>query len=450
MKNAPPQPDPTPQVLFPTPPQSTLRNGLKVVCAEDHHLPKISIRFALPVGRVHDSEDLQGLAQMAAEMLKEGTASRSSRDISSTIDRLAIDYDADVAMEHTVVSLAFLEQHLEAGLELLADLVRNPSFPEVEFEKVRARWHGSLLSQRSDPAFLANERVFKEIFETHPYSNVSVPLDHLQAFSCSDLKSFFNNYFQPRGAYLMMAGAVGLDQAVALAERYFGDWEKKEVAGSQFPEVARLENRRVVVVDRPNSVQTKLLIGTRTCPQSDPDFVKLKLTNQILGGGASARLFLNLREDKGYTYGAYSFLKQYKRDGVLLFSANVRSDVSGESVGEVFNELNRMRQTPAAEEEVERSKSELVGSFLRQLETPASVGSLEVVRLLMELPSDYYGNYLPAIQELTSAEIRTIAQRFFDPDTMLVALVGDRAQLEEQAAEFGPITVYDTQGTRIA
>jgi predicted Zn-dependent peptidase len=449
MNSGPPQPDPTPQVFFPTPAQCSLQNGLKVVCVEDPHLPKVSIRFALPVGRVHDPVELQGLAQMVVEMLKEGTDTRSSQDISSTIDRLAIDYDSDVAMEHTVVSFALLEQHLEPGLELLADLVRNPSFPEVEFEKVRARWHGSLLSQRSDPAFLANERLFKEIFRSHPYANVSIPLEHLEGFACGDLADFFRNHFQPRGSYLMLAGAIGQDDAVALAKRYFGDWEGKELVRSQFPAVPELDSHRVVLVDRPHSVQTKILMGTRTVAQSDPAFLQLKLANQVLGGGGSARLFLNLREDKGYTYGAYSFLKQYKRDGLLLLSANVRSDVSGESVGEFFNELKRMRQTVATAEEVARSKAELVGSFLRQLETPTSIGSLEVVRLLMELPADYYSSYISSIQKFTPEDIRGIARQILDPDSVLTVLVGDRSQLEEQVADFEEITVYDIHGTRM-
>jgi len=449
MISVPPPPERTPEVAFPEIPQVSLKNGLTVVCVEDHHLPRVSVRLALPVGRVADPVESQGLTQMVIEMMKEGTETRSSQEIAEFLDQLAIDFECDVSMEHSVIAMTMLSTQLDPALVLLADLVRNPSFPEIEFEKVRARWRGNLLAQRSDPAFLANERMFKEIYGSHPYSKTSVPIDHLEVFSCDLLRGFFQRQLKPGGAYIMMAGDLNLDQATVLAERYFGDWEGKEPPSVQFPSLPETKEHRFALVDRPHSAQTKILMGVRTVPQSHPSVFALKLANQVLGGSASARLFLNLREDKGYTYGAYSYQKNYRQDGVIIATANVRTDATRFSIEEIFSEFDQMTSGPAEESELARSKSEIIGSFLRQMETPGSVGSLEVLRLLMELPEDYYKSYVPVFRALEPEAVRTVSEQYIDSGKMVTTLVGDRNVLEDQIRDMGKLSIYDTQGNQI-
>lgn len=449
MNSVPPPPGRTPDVSFPAIPLIPLKNGLKVVCVEDGHLPRVSLRLAFPVGRISDPDDSQGLSQMVVEMLKEGTLSRSSQAIARLLDQLAIDFECDVSMEHSVVAMTMLSDQLEEGLELLSDILQNPSFPEVEFEKVRARWRGTLLAQRSDPAFLANERIFRELYGSHPYSRTSIPLEKLETFSCDQLKDFFKNRFSPRGAYLMLAGAIAPEEAVTLAEKSFRNWTGNEPPGIDFPKLGKGEERVFSLVDRPHSAQTKILVGTRTVRQSDPAVNALKLANQVLGGSASARLFLNLREEKGYTYGAYSFQKHYNNDGVVLAGANVRTENAADSVKEIFSEMDRMSLEPADVKELARSKAELVGSFIRQLETPGSIGSLEVVRLLMSLPENYYNDYIPAIRLLSPDDVLGVSKCYLDSRRMITTLVGDRESLESQIQGMGEIRVFDIQGRRI-
>jgi predicted Zn-dependent peptidase len=345
--------------------------------------------------------------------------------------------------------MTMMSPQLDAAFSLMVDLLRDPAFPEDEFEKVRKRWHGNLLSQRSDPAFLANERLFKEIYGSHPYSNTSIPIDHLEVFDCDLLRDFHQNQITPDGAYLMMAGNISLDQATAIVGRYLGDWDGEETTRVGFPEIPEIEARRFALVDRPHSAQTKILTGVRTVPQSDPSVFALKLANQVFGGSASARLFLNLREDKGYTYGAYSYQKTYKGDGILAASANVRTDSVRHSIREIFDESDRMGRQTAGDDELSRSKSEIIGSFLRQMETPGSVGSLEVLRLLMELPEEYYVSYVPAIRSLGSEEVRSVSKRYLGSGKMITTLVGDRNALEGQISEMGKLCVYDVEGNRI-
>jgi predicted Zn-dependent peptidase len=246
----------------------------------------------------------------------------------------------------------------------------------------------------------------------------------------------------------MLAGAVSPDEAIAIAKRYFGDWPGKELSPVQFPSIPRMKERLFALVDRPHSTQTKILMGVRTVPHSHPSSFALKLANQVFGGSASARLFLNLREDKGYTYGAYSFQKTYRRDGVILATANVRTDATRDSIEEMFNESDRMSQGLVHENELDRSKSEIIGSFLRQMETPGSIGSLEVLRLLMDLPEDHYTAYVPTIRSLGPEDVRAVSDQYLDSRRMLTALVGDRKLLESQIREMGELRIYDLQGNR--
>jgi predicted Zn-dependent peptidase len=449
MNSLPPPPEKTPDVFFPNVPLSLLDNGLRVICIEDNHLPRVSVRLVLPVGRISDPDHLQGLSQLVVEMLKEGTKTRSSQEIAEFLDQLAIDFECDVSMEHCVIGMTMLSEQLEEGLQLLFDIVTNPSFPEVEFEKVRARWRGNLLSQRSDPSFLANERIFKELFGTHPYSKTSIPVENLELISCELLSEFFHSHFSPRGSYLMLAGAVSPDRADALTEQYCGEWAGEAIPQVNFPELTRTEDRLFSLVDRPNSAQTKILMGKRTVAQADPAMFALKLANQVLGGSASARLFLNLREDKGYTYGAYSFQKHYRFDGVVLAAANVRTENARESVEEIYREIDRMSQDLAGENELDRSKAELIGSFLRQLETPGSVGSLEVLRLLMDLPEKHYTNYVPTIRSLKPEDVVRVSEQYLDSRRMVTVLVGDRKSLESQIQGMGRTTFYDVHGSQM-
>ncbi len=444
-----PAPEKAPDVFYPAIPKCSLKNGLTVACVEDDYLPRISVRLALPVGRISDPTDSQGITQMVTEMLKEGTASRTSQEIAETLDQRAIDFECDVSMEHSVIAMTMLASQLESGLELLADLLCNPTFPEQEFEKVRTRWRGNLLAQRSDPAFLANERLFLEFYGSHPYSKTSVLIQHLEVFSCDRLHRFFQNQFSPRGAFLMLAGAVSFDQAVKAAERHFGGWVGKEPTSPLFPSPPELATRLFALVDRPHSAQTKVLMGVRTVALSDPAVFPLKLVNQVFGGSASARLFLNLREDKGYTYGAYSFQKNYKKDGVILATADVRTDASRDAIEEVFREADRMSLLLPDESELTRGRSEIVGSFLRQVETPGSIGSLEILRLLMDLPADYYQSYLPVIRSLTAEEVLAASKQYLDSARMLTVVVGDRKFLETQLREIGELRIYDAQGNRL-
>ena len=449
MSVQPPSPGVEKNIVFPEIEEGRLSNGLRILVVSNSRLPRISVKLFFPVGRISNPDDNLSLASLALELLKSGTQGRSAEEISDLMDQHAIQFKTDVLMEHAYMSMTLLEDHVETALDLLSDLVLNPIFSGKELEKVKIRWRSQIIAQRSQPGFLADESVAKTFYPDHPYSRVSITEKDLKRSTSEKVAQMYREHFAPSRAFLLFTGRVNLEQAVEWAEQFLGIWEGEPVELPDFPEPATVEQRIVNLIHRPHSVQSQILIGSKGLPKDDPDFISLKMANQVLGGGASARLFLNLREDKGYTYGAYSRLKSFCSDGILLAGASVRSEVTVESVEEVLKELQFMREKVAKKEELDRAQSELIGSFIRQMESPISVGELEVERRFNRLPEDYYRNFIPALRQTDLDSVLQMAKRFFDPERTVITVVTDRGKVEDDLGAFGKLRVFDTEGNRI-
>ena len=444
-----PRPGEIEPVDYPTIPEVVLGNGLRVLVVEERRLPRVSVRLAWPMGTAWNPDENLSLAELSVDLLKEGTTSRSSVDIADFSDQLAIQYGEEVSMEQAHLSVSVLDQYLDQAMELLSDLVLRPTFPDEEFQKVRARWQSHVLSQRSQPDFLAEERAYHVFFGDHPYAKISIPPEHLARAERDQIEDFYKTLFGPDQALLVFAGAVSLEQATTLAERYLGEWRTQKLQSLSYPALPALDRRQVSLVHRPHSAQAVISVVTRALPRNHPDAIPLQLTNQVLGGGGSARLFLNLREEKGYTYGAYSSLRSYRKEGLLLASANVRSEVCAEAVQETLAEMERMRQEPPEASELQRCLAERIGAFIRGMESPSSVGLLEVSRRLHNLSEDHYRTYVPRLKEVTAEKVLETARAYIDPSRTLVTVVGDREQVEEKLRDLGPLTVYDMEGNTI-
>jgi len=446
MKVTPPGPGKVKNIDYPEVPCQPLRNDLKVLVVEDSYLPQVALKLILPFGRIHSPHDNFALSELVVALLKEGTTNRGSREIAEVIDQWAMEYDADVYMEKTILSLKVLRRHLERAVELLSDLVRNPVFPEQELERTVTRWRSQLVSDRSDPGFLANERLFHAFYPDHPYRKVSVQPEHLDLCTREKAQELYLKWFSPQKSYLLFAGDINLEEATRLSERYFEDWEANGTGLLDFPQPDAVRSRRILLIHRPHSVQTRLLVGLRILPRTDPRMIPVRVTNQVLGGGGSSRLFMNLREDKGYTYGAYSYLKTYSKDGLLLAGASVRTDTTRESLQEIFKEMEQLGESPPEEEELQRSKSEIIGAFIRQMETPGSIGSMELVRRFLGFPEDYYRRFIPRIRAVTAEQVKETAQEFLRASRSIAVVVADRNSVEKDLQEFGTVEIYDTKG----
>ena len=419
-----------------------------MICVEDDHLPRVSVTVGLPVGRAHEPEVPRGLLQMSLQMLKEGTSSRSSRQIAEQLDRLAANFDSDLYMEHAGITLSCLKEHLASALEIFADLILRPAFPQEELDKLLTRWRSLLVAQRADPGFLANERLFMGLFPEHPYSRISVPPEHLNLIQRSTIRDFYLRYSRVRGMIILFSGSISIGRAEELVHRSFPHLNGNPAPGFELP-AAGAGGVQVLLVDRPESAQAKILVGMQGLRRADPNYHLLQLANQILGGGGSARLFLKLREQKGYTYGAYSSLNGYTQAGVLVSGTSVRTETTVEAVTDIFEEMRGLREYPPSAAELERCKAELIGSFLRRLETPASIAALEATRRLTALPAEYYREFIPRIQSVTARQVQEAAAKYLRPEESLVVVVGDRRVLESELARFGPVSVFDAAGQRL-
>ncbi|MGH9340242.1 MAG: M16 family metallopeptidase [Acidobacteriota bacterium] len=444
-----PSPGRVKNISYPEIPSVQLENGLQVLLVKDHSFPRVTIKLAIPVGRAASPDDSLALITLAANLIKEGTTSRSAQQISDLMDRLAIQYDSGVFMEYCLFSMKALLAHAETAMELLADLLQNSTFPEEELARVKIRWRSSLIAQRSQPEFLANEQTFHALYPNHSYSKVSIPAQHLEKADRQAVQDVFSRFFVPAGALLVLAGPLELNEAGRLASRFFGDWNPPNAPPMLYGELARQKGRKVYLVHRPHSIQSTITVSTYALPKNHPDSLVLKLANQALGGGASARLFLNLREDKGYTYGAYSLLKSYRYSGVFAASANVKREATLECILEIFSELERMSSATPAEDELNRCRSELIGSFVRQMQTPESISVLEIVRRLYGLPEDYYQNFIPGIRSVEPAMVAELSRQLFEGQDLAITVVGDQDQVEDQLREIGPVHVYDILGNQL-
>ncbi len=449
MIKTPPPPGPVRDIAYPHAPLTCLENGLQVAVIEKRRIPKVSIRLAVRAGQAHCPSDELALIPLAVDLLKEGTTTRSSAEIADLLEGKAIQSDADVHLEHSLFIMACLKNHLGTALSLLSDMIRNPAFAPEELEKAKVRWRSDLKAERAMPSALAEERAYAALFQGHPYSHYSPTPEQLERVERSRLEEYYRHRFVPSRAILVMVGDLSCEEGAALARRHFEDWSGPPPEPSEFPDSLPEMQRSVHLIHRPHSVQARMIVASRLFERAHPHVLPFRVANQVLGGGASARLFQNLREDKGYTYGAYSHAKTFRREGVEWISADVRSDALADAVRESLRELSRMCQSPPDAKELRRALSELAGGFLFQLETSASLATMELSRRLYELPDDYFGCYLQRIRSTTGEQVHQLSRRYLDPQRYIITAVADRSRVEDSLREFGPVQVYDTQGNEI-
>ncbi len=445
-----PPPLKTPRnATFPRIPEDRLDNGLRVLVVPDHRLPRVEIQLAWPVGRVNDKEENRALLSLAVDLLDKGTQSRSAWEFASELDRFAIQWDTEIGMESTFVEVAVLQEHLDRAMELVAQALIEPVFPEAELKKLQARLSSSLVSQRTQPSFLARERFYESLFPSHPYRRISLPPSDVQKSDRNAVKSAYQSQFSPAHATLVLAGPVSLDQARALARRHLGGWTNTVPRPARPSTAEGLTATLVRLVHRPHSVQSRIAVGGTAPCRSEPDFLAFRLANQVLGGSGSSRLFLNLRERRGYTYGAYSSLSTYRKNALYMAAADVRSDATAHAIEETLDEIAGMRAAAPQVEELSRANAELIGAFARQLQTPDAIGSLELTRRLQGLPGDHYRTLVSRIESVTADQVWEAARERFNPGRVVITVVGDRDKLETELGGFGPLEVYDNDGERI-
>ncbi len=448
-RRQPPEALPPRPIKIPREVETTLPNGLRIAIVEDRRLPLVSFRLVFPAGDAHDPADLPGLLDMLTGLLTEGTESHTSKEIADEVARMGATLSSGASSDYTTVAASALSSFSDNMLGLLAEVALKPSFPEHEIELARQNTKESLRQQRAQPSFLSNEMVSRVIFGEHPYSKIAPTPASLDAIARDDLVRFHRATFIPNHSVLIVVGDVKADELLKRVERLFGGWKKGDTPGSHFPGLPRRTGRSAYVIDRPGSAQSNLVIANAGIRRTSPDYFPMLLMHTVLGATASSRLFMNLREEKGYTYGAYSSLDARRTAGTFRVSAEVRTQVTGDSLREFFYELDRIRNEPVTDKELADAKSYLTGVFPIRLETQEGLIDQLVQIRMLDLPADYLETYRDRLQAVTTEQIREVAQKHVTPDQAAIIVVGDGGEVLEEVGKFtSEIEFYNTAGKR--
>ena len=436
------------RVKLPKPAEFKLDNGLAILILEDHRLLLVTLHLIIPgAGSMDEPLELPGLASFTAQMLKEGTATRSSKQIAEEMERLgaSINATAPFGSDETTLTASGLSDKFGQWVALAADVLLQPTFPKEELDKLKQRQKAALMQQRSTPAFLQLERFSKALYGDHPASVVTATAESIDAMTPELLAKWHREHYVPQNAILGIAGDVNPSELLAMFST-MPVWEAGNTALKSVAATKAVGAKHVYIVERPGSVQTDVALGNVAVTRTDPDYVAMTVLDRIVGGGPSARLFLNLREEKGYTYGVYSALDARKYAGPWFASGNMRTEVTGGAMDEFMKEIRRIRDDKVPEAELEEQKRALVAAFALSLEDPDQLLEYALTRKIYGLPEDYWDTYPAKISNITAEQVQRVAKKYLDPDAIQIVAVGDAAKIRPMLEKFGPVEVFDAQG----
>ncbi len=448
-KNQVPVSDQLLKITLPKPAETTLSNGLRLIVLEDHRLPQLAFQLIIPgAGGYSDPPELPGLAAFTAALLRDGTATRSSTQIAQQLEIMAatLNISAGSANEATISGSSLSDQAINL-IDLAADILLHPSFPEEEVGRFKQRTRATLTQQRANPAFLAAEMFSRAIYGTHPAARLSPTVAGVDRLKREDLVAFHRERYQPDAAVLAIAGDVSMFQARFVVESKLKAWTRPAVPTTiAVPEPAAVDAAKIYFIARPGSVQSNLVIGTPAIERTSADFDVLSVMNKILGGGPTGRLFLHLREEKGYTYDARSALDARQHRGDWAATTSVRSEVTEPALGDLLEEVRLMREIEVSDQELADAKRSMVASFALSLESPAQLLNLSLTQWRYKLPATYWDKYAERIMAVSKEQIQAAARKYLAPDRMQLVVVGDPERALEPLKKLGPVDIYDENG----
>lgn len=432
---------------FPAVHRRRLANGLNILVAEMRQFPVVTADIVVNAGGLAEPAGLAGVGAMTSALLESGAGGRDVEEIAELVDALGMSLDAGVNWDTGQVGFTCLRARLEPAFELLADVVRRPTFPEDEVERVRDERLATIQQRRGTPSSVIEEAQNRWIYT--PGSAFARPLGGMvrtvEQIHRGEVAAFHAAHYQPDGATLVAAGDVSVDEVVALAERFFGDWSGEGTPSPQADVRPRLDRTTVALVDRPGAVQSEIRIGHVGMERKAADFAQATVMNAILGGTFTSRLNLNLRERLGYTYGASTAFATRRQEGTFTMATAVQTEVTAHSVSEMLRDLREIREAPVTAAELEDARNFLAGVFPLGLQTTDGVSGKLTSITSYGLPDDYYDHYRDQLLAVTAEDVQDVAQRRLWPDRAAVVIVGDAEKIrgELEALDIGPIILSD-------
>jgi zinc protease len=443
-----PVPGPAPTIKLGNIQSFQLPNGMKVFVVENHKAPTVAYSLVLNVHPMLE-EDAAGVASITSQLLTSGTKTRSKDQLDNDIDFIGATLNASA----TGIYAASLKKQNQKLLELMTDVLLNSDFKQEELDKIKTQTLSGLEQEKDDPdAISRNVKAVLNFGKKHPYGE-NPSEESVNKITLDKCNNYFNTYFHPNVAYLAVVGDVTLAEIKPLIEKYFGSWKSGEVPNPSYAMPSAPAKTRVAVVNKAGAVQSVINVTypVDLKPNSE-DVIKARVMNTILGAGFSSRLFMNLREKHGYTYGSYSSLNNDELVGEFSAYAKVRNAVTDSSVSEIMSELKRLRTEKVPQDELEGIKSYLNGNFAIALEDPETVAQFAINTERYHLPKDYYENYLKNLAAVTVDDVYAMAQKYIRPDNATILVVGDADAISKSLEKFSPtksIELYDFKGNPV-
>ena len=424
-KQTPPPPKPAKEIHFPAFEEKTLGNGLRVVVIEQHETPSLSLQLLVPAGKVHTPPGKAGLADATAALIREGTATRSSQQIAQTIDSVGGELNTVATLESGFATVRATSDQLDLGLDLLSDVVLRPSFPAEELERWRSQTLSGLQIQQADPNYIADAAFERLVTGGHPYGQPAAGTpESVKGLTRDDLAAFHKRQYVPNGSILAIVGDVKAADAFARAERSFGGWPKGETPG--IPQVKQAEaKRQIVIVDKPDAVQTQIRVGEVGLAYRDPDHFAAEVYDAVVGSSSNSRLYEEVRRKRGLSYGAFSEFRMPSEPGWFVASTFTKTESTAEALGLVLEVLEGMGKTPVPAAELEARKTYLTGAFPLEIETPDGIAAKVLEAMKFGYGREYLESYRDKLGAVTADQLRDFAARRLHPDRLLIVLVGN-------------------------
>jgi len=441
-----PVPGKAPLIQVASPVKFTLANGLQVFVVKNTKLPKVTATLALDVDGFKEG-DKAGLADMSGQLLKRGTATKSKAELDEAVEFLG----GSLSTSSQFASVSSLKNNFPKLMSLLSEVILHPALNTDELEKVRKQTISGIESNKDDADAISNNVMKKLVYgANHAFGEITT-IKTVNAVKVEDVKNFIKTYWIPNNAYLIFVGDIDPADAKALAEKNFGTWAKGTFTQPKYEKPAIPSTTYVAIVDRPASVQSVVAIAsTVNLTKGSPNDIPSNVMNNILGGGFSGRLFANLREKHGFTYGAYSSITPNKQIGIFSAEASVRNEKTDSSIQEILNELNIIRNTKVGDTELSRMKNYLAGGFARSLESPNTIANFALSIAVNHLPADYYQKYLTNLAAVDAQKIQDVANALLNPAKMHIVIVGNAKQIAKGLEKYGPIKYFDIEGNEVA
>ncbi|MBA2688742.1 MAG: insulinase family protein, partial [Gemmatimonadaceae bacterium] len=447
---------PPPRLTLPRLQRRTLSNGLEVLLVEHHELPVVTMNLAVKSGAAADPVDRAGLASLTSALLDRGTARRSALDLAAELQSIGATLNATAGWDATTVSLTTLKRHLGKALDIYSDAILSPAFADAEVIRFKTQRLGQLAQSRDNATQIAGV-VYPSILygPTHPYGHPQTGNEaSVRAMSPADVKTFYTTYFVPNNASLIVVGDVTMSEVVGQLEKAFGGWKAGQLPESRITDAPARDRAQIYLVDRPGAAQSVINIGSVGVPRSTPDYFALQVLNTMLGGQFMSRVNLNLREDKGYSYGARTAFDFRRAAGPFTASAGVQTAVTKQSVVEFLKELRGIRgEIPVTDAELNTAKQSLILGYPRGFETPAQIAARLSDVVQYGLPDEYFNNYITNISRVTAADVNRVANATINPGNVAILVVGDRKVIELALRTIdglgSSITVLDAEGNPV-